>query len=400
MKSPCIAIDVSKGGSHVRSFLKQDTEYGKLFKIDHDKEGFEKLMDRYEELKDVSGHEVIFIFEATGVYHKSLQHFLELNKKNYYIISPLQSAKQRKLDLRAAKTDKLDPINIAKVYYNQELKKATHKDDIYDELKQLSRYYETQLDSFIKVKVNYRESLDGVFPLLDKSFDVYDPCIIALIQKYHHPENIIHHQESTIIRYLQKKVNHGNSYIKKLVSSFTAYCNGCIAGCSKDDIAVEILLKQLETVLYFQERIEHTLQRMEELAMTLNEYKLLCSIPGIGANLATRLLAEIGDINRFDNSKQLTAYAGIDPIIYQSGKNEGLHYQISKKGNKNLRKLLYLAIVCNLRSKTKSNTIKDYYKKKKQQANPMNSHAAYFACANKLLRIIIGMCKTKSLYNV
>lgn len=53
------------------------------------------------------------------------------------------------------------------------------------------------------------------------------------------------------------------------------------------------------------------------------DYLLLCSIPGVGEATATTLLAEIGDIKRFPSSKQLVAFAGIDPSVFESG-NEGL----------------------------------------------------------------------------
>jgi transposase len=89
---------------------------------------------------------------------------------------------------------------------------------------------------------------------------------------------------------------------------------------------------------------EATLTKIIEMAKTFPNFRIIESIPGIGENIATRILAEIGDIDRFDQSRQLVPYAGIDPIIYQLGKNDGLHLHISKKGNKRLRCLLYLGV--------------------------------------------------------
>lgn len=50
------------------------------------------------------------------------------------------------------------------------------------------------------------------------------------------------------------------------------------------------------------------------------EYDIIRSLPGIGPNTAVRLMAEIGDITRFNNNKQLNAFAGIDIRCFQSGK--------------------------------------------------------------------------------
>ncbi|WP_373127453.1 transposase [Dielma fastidiosa] len=103
-------------------------------------------------------------------------------------------------------------------------------------------------------------------------------------------------------------------------------------------------------------------------------------------------------IERFKGPKQLIAYTGIEPIIYQSRKNDGYHYQISKRGNKLLRTLLYTAVKCIIRKTTQETSVKQYYHKKTQQENPMNSNAAVIASANKLLRVIYGMCKSGCIY--
>jgi len=63
---------------------------------------------------------------------------------------------------------------------------------------------------------------------------------------------------------------------------------------------------------------------------------------------------------------------------------------ITKKGNKTLRTLLYLAVTSNIRN-GKANPILDFYNKKRQQACPMAYRAAVIACANKLLRTLFSM---------
>lgn len=67
--------------------------------------------------------------------------------------------------------------------------------------------------------------------------------------------------------------------------------------------------------------------------------------------------------------------------------------KITKKGNKNLRCLLYLAIQNTLKQENK---ISEFYNKK--IAAGMNPKAAKVACMNKLVRIIYSMCKNGSLF--
>lgn len=73
-----------------------------------------------------------------------------------------------------------------------------------------------------------------------------------------------------------------------------------------------------------------------------NNYTLLTSIQGIGEATASLFLAEVGDVSRFDNIKQLTAFFGLDPQDWQSGTSVHRPAHISKHGNSRLRAALYM----------------------------------------------------------
>jgi transposase len=87
------------------------------------------------------------------------------------------------------------------------------------------------------------------------------------------------------------------------------------------------------------------LTQMQTLAYTLPEYKVARSIKGVGDKLAPRLIAEIGDIRRFNSTKALNAYARNDAPPHQSGQYEGTKRHISKRGSANLRKVGYEVII-------------------------------------------------------
>lgn len=70
----------------------------------------------------------------------------------------------------------------------------------------------------------------------------------------------------------------------------------------------------------------------------------------------------------------MVAYVGNDPNRAESGDIEGYHLSISKKGNKRLRCILYLAVTCSIRSR-KENPINAFYQKKRQQSTPLKSKA-------------------------
>jgi transposase len=393
MTGSCITIDVSKNKSHIQGFKSLNEPISKAFEISHDLEGFRQIFELSQNLLGKEEIKPEVIFEATGIYHRGLQSFIEQNDLVYYIVNPLQSAKCRKQDLRTKKTDKRDCMNLAKMYYTMELRKTTEEDEQYYTLRQLSRHYEDLLNHLRKVKVSFNTTLDIVYPKYQDVFDdLYAQASIAILRKYSHPGVLAKKQPETVSSYLLRNSGHTESWCLRKAEQLITYAQSCVSGCKATDVNTTIMIAQLDQVEYYLRLSESTLSQMIEIAKTISNFKVIGTIPGIGENLASRLIAEIGDIERFPTSKQLIAYAGIDPIIYQSGQNDGLHLKISKKGNKRLRSLLYLAVKCNLRVKRPTNTILEFYNKKTQQASPLCAKAASIACANKLLRIIYGMC--------
>ena len=141
MKIPCVAVDVSKGKSFFQGFIDLDKPINKATPINHDLEGFELMTKIGDKLKQ-EYNDVVYIFEATGIYHKNLQSYLDNRKEKYIILNPLEAAKVRKSHLRSTKTDKRDCLSIAKAYFLRDYPIHQKQDDIYQELQSMNRHYE------------------------------------------------------------------------------------------------------------------------------------------------------------------------------------------------------------------------------------------------------------------
>jgi len=76
---------------------------------------------------------------------------------------------------------------------------------------------------------------------------------------------------------------------------------------------------------------------------------LLTSIPGIGNQTATFLLAEMPNLAAYPSAKQAAADAGLTPSEYNSGSSIHRQPHLSKIGNARLRKLLYFPALAALR---------------------------------------------------
>ena len=400
MKGPIVSIDVSKGKSDYQAFKNLNVKYTGSRSIKHTKEGFDEIVNLVREMEKKLETEVCVVYEATGVYHRVLKKVLEDNNIKQFIINPLLSAKTRKnYSLRSPKTDKLDPKSIAKTYYSHSLHNSHKQETIYHELRELSRYYEDILVHIRKDKVAFRAQLDIVFPGYDTLYDdLYGPVALAIIEKYPHPEMLQKKKINTVSKVIQNKTCHRQAVSDTMADKAIEYSKTIYSGCDKDDIEVLILQRFIKKLKEDMAEAERTIGEMIKLAQELPDFSIIKSIPGIGDNLAARIIAELGDMTRFKKKNELVAFAGLDPRISESGQDDGDHMHITKKGNKRLRCLLYLAVTCSIRLKRDDNSIKDFYIKKKQQSNPMCSKAAKTACASKLVRIIYSMCKTGELY--
>ena len=388
MKQPCVAVDVSKSKSHYQGWISIDKKCGNAKCIEHNKIGFQEISDKLKELEGITNEKPVVVFESTGVYHRSLQQYLEDNEIGYIIISPLASAKIRKSNIRSTKNDKRDCKTIARAYFEKDFPLHKKSDEIYDNLREMNRYYHYLTEQLKKCKVQFKLLLDIVFPKFDLYMKEYSEIPMELFSKYHHPDEIKNKHPETLAKYLVSKTCHHYNYCLKEAINIIKYCNECQSGCSKDSVDCVLFSEVIEQIKNKVEEQNLYLQKIIDLAKDLPNYELLLTIPGISNNLAARILAEIGDLSRFPRAKSLVAYAGIDPNVYQSGENDGLHLKITKKGNKELRCLLYIAIQNTVQG---NNVIADYYHKKIATALP--SKVAKIACMNKLLRIIYSMCK-------
>ena len=105
-------------------------------------------------------------------------------------------------------------------------------------------------------------------------------------------------------------------------------------------------------------------QVIVERAGELEETQLLMSIPGVSYYSSLLITAEIGEIERFDSHKQLVSYAGLDPMVHQSGETE-VRGGITKEGSAPLRWILVQCV--NVAIRCKDEYLYSFYTRLKQR---------------------------------
>lgn len=112
----------------------------------------------------------------------------------------------------------------------------------------------------------------------------------------------------------------------------------------------------VDLVLTFTKQLNELEKQMAQLSKGLPAVEFVKSIPGIGEKLATVIIAEIGDFRQFKEARQLMAFAGLDPGIFNSGELTATSTRITKRGSKRFRRALYLAVTVWDSRKGKSQT--------------------------------------------
>ena len=108
----------------------------------------------------------------------------------------------------------------------------------------------------------------------------------------------------------------------------------------------------------------------------------------IGPSLGPQLMAEIGDVRRFAHRGSLTAFAGVDPMPNQSGKQERQSNPSSKRGSPYLRKSLFLVMIVLLQKSPPDDAVYQFLDKKRAEGKPCYVYMT--AGANKFLRVYYG----------
>ena len=122
------------------------------------------------------------------------------------------------------------------------------------------------------------------------------------------------------------------------------------------------------------------------------DYALLRSVPGIGALTAAYIIAEIGDIPRFNSFKQFAAFVGIVPRIHASGEKQLIH-GVSPRANHTIRSLIVESAWVAIRFDP---VLQQYYRKHAQH----NNKTAIFKVAHKLLSRIHAVIKNQTPYQI
>ena len=400
MKS-VLSIDVANGKSEVLLI----TEHGEVliepYEVNHCLSEFNLLKNKIDNYKL---DDLTIFMESTSTYHLPIQRFFTNNNYNVQVINPILG-KNNTRNLRKTKTDIEDCYNLADLFFKNTVKIHTkNMNDIYSSMIELSRQEKHLTESLVRSKNRFKQIIANAFPEYIKCFtanDIFGKTSLNFIKEFPHADIIKEKRIDALANNLYKSSKNGCSYNKCLskAKKIKELANNSYPGIDVDSCEVNNLINIVDVISYNGSKLNDVKQDIVKLAKQTPYFNIINSIYGVGETSTAQIIAELGDINRFENIKQLNAFCGLDPTIIQSGKSINYHGPISKRGNRNARKILFITCCSIIRSSVLHNVDNDlliYYRKK--QAENKHFKECIIACSTKLLRTIFAMCKNNSLY--
>lgn len=361
------------------------------YAISNDMVGFNQLLG---DLKQVTKPQIIF--EATGVYSRRLQAFLDMHELRYVMMNPLEAKRKTKDDLHQNKTDKLDALYLAKLQSEHPQRLAYVQSEEYQELMANNRIYEQASHDLITNRNRLHKAIQLTFPEIEHLMvNPRGKNYWSIVLRFPHPDIVLETKEADIIDFLKGLTGIGKKRANDIAQSLIRLAKVACPAVKKNSAHIRGLKMAINNIL----SAEEALQEMAKLAPK-RDLEILTSIPGIGKNTALRIISELGDIRRFNNPSQLNAFVGVDPQVYESG-NLTAHLSISKRGTAIGRKVLYLAISQIQSAKKAGNPchIADYYEKRKRSSETASHKKAAIASIHKLLRTIFALITNDQLYS-
>lgn len=342
-----VGIDVSKNKHDVGIINEAKKLVAKKLTIENSRAGFQLLANTIKNRMQTFQTKRCYIgMEATGDYWKNLYYFLKKQSMAFSVtvINPVQTKAYAKTELRRAKTDMVNAIDIAKFMVEKKPSASVDRPAIFDNIKDLDRQIYS-LKKYQTISINrLRIELEKTAPEIEKAIRNFKGAqILALLENFPTAQDInaASYEQLQSIRYGKHQWLLPVNFIKKMkaqAKNSIAYKQNPGAGLVVQSLVRLLKQSQLE-VQQLKNQIMQLYQNVKE------QDSVLASIPGISKETAVVIEAYIGDVHRFSNSKKFVAYFGMNPTISESGKSKRKSF-LQKKGNPIIRHKLFMAIIC------------------------------------------------------
>lgn len=380
-----VGIDIAKYKHDCYIFSSKGEVVLESLTFENTNEGFQKLKLVLDALDH--SQKIKIGLEATGIYGKNLKLFLSSVGYDFDELNPLQVRRfSASLSNRRTKTDKIDASQIARFVSTGASRTYVYPSYHIEALKQLTRSRNALIDERSRHLTILTGILDVEFPEFKGFFNnKFSETALYILNQYKTVKNISKLSGNDCV------LLHNRSRVIP-VSRFEELRDsaGHTAGHHFDYNDV-LISTNIQIIKCLNKEIDKIEKKINSIMSALDSP--IVTIPGISALSAASIIGEFGDFSRFDNAKQLCAYCGVEPSVYQSGTSyhEG---RMVKHGSPNLRRTLFNVVPY---ITMHNETFRTFYHKKRKEGKAYR--VAQSHVVKKLLRVIYSLEMTRSTFD-
>lgn len=337
-------------------------------------EELEKLRAWIEELKDSFEDQVILGLEDNNGNGRLISGFLVGCGYPVYGINPCLTAQRRKRTIHQDKSDAEDALLVAKTLIseldNLSQVKITRETETANQLKGIVDDY----DSLVKNQTQIKNQLHKVL------YQEYGA-------EYHRLFKDPFSQKA--LRYW---LNQNEGAYKDSLDLRNPRL--AVAPPQLKNIRKSRIRQKVKYLMFIQEQLKDLTGIIKKLFFLL-PYQNLLTLPGCGILLGSRVVSEIKDISRFENSSKLARYAGISPQENSSGQSK--KHKRSRFGNRQLNKAFYRISLSQIGGH-KNTKAASYYQRKIKEGK--SKKRALKSLVRRNVNIVFAMMRDKSQYDI
>lgn len=405
-----VGLDVSSEKLDV-CFLSDDDQLTILEEISlgNDLNGATTVKEKVIAFQEAYGfHQIIMGMESTSMYsfHPAMFFNQDQELKTLNTIVTIENPyriNQFSRMFDEDKTDRNDAFRIADFLRIQRFTNSPIKEEKYMALQRLTRTRYQLIKQLTRTKQHFLENLTykcntltRELKALDGTTSVFSSTIMSLMTDEYSLDELANMPLEEFATLLQKK---GKGRFKNPESLGKAIRRAIVMSYRLGDIAqesIDVVLSVLAREIHALEASIKDLDKaIKQLVTVLPEYQCLTSIPGVGKVYAAGMIAEIGQIERFEDQTKLAKYAGLSWKVKQSGNYQSEHTPLTKQGNRYFRYYLVEA----------ANSVKQYlpeyqaFYSKKYKETPKHQHKrALVLTARKFTRLVDTLLRNHQLY--
>ena len=393
-----IGCDVGSDTHYVRAIDTRGRELSKgAFPFSNNAEGFQSAKAWATEIAAEHGKKQIVLgVEPTGHYWFCLAAWMITNGISVVQVNPYAVKQTKELeDNSQLKDDRKDPKPIANLVKDGNYGMPYLPEDVYAEVRRLSMLRDQLTEDRIRYVNRLHREMKIYFPEYMDAFGKLDGAFaLMVLKKAPFPEDILASGADGLREIWHEAKLKGRGYsradhIVRLASESV----GLKHGTSGSKEAVRCFVEQ---ILYLTGKIDEIEEALHQKCREIPYAENILGIKGIGENILSGILAEMGDISRFDDVKEIQKLSGLGLVACSSGKHKG-ETKISHRGRKRLRYWLFQAARSAVSHAEEFKTLHVYYTTRPD--NPLKKMQSLIVIACKILRVIFTILRTGQEYD-